>query len=42
MYSVLIVNAEDKDTYGTVWYYDFANDVGLFPFKGNYESLSMP
>ncbi len=31
MYSVLIVNAEDKDTYGTVWYYDFANDVGLFP-----------
>lgn len=31
MYSVLIVNAEDKDTYGTVWYYDFANDAGLFP-----------
>lgn len=31
MYSILIVNAEDRDTYGTVWYYDLANDAGIFP-----------
>lgn len=31
MYSILIVNAEDKETYGTVWYYDLANDIGIFP-----------
>lgn len=31
MYSILIVNTEDKDTYGTVWYYDLANDAGIFP-----------
>ena len=31
MHSVLIVNSNDKDTYGTVWYYDLANDVGIFP-----------
>jgi len=31
MYSILIVNTKDKDTYGTVWYYDLANDAGAFP-----------
>lgn len=31
MYSILIVNTEDKDTYGTVWYFDMANDAGIFP-----------
>lgn len=31
MYSILIVNAEDEDVYGTVWYYDLANDLGIFP-----------
>ena len=31
MYSVLIVNTEDKETYGTVWYYDLANDAGIYP-----------
>lgn len=31
MYSILIVNTEDKDTYGTVWYYDLANDAGILP-----------
>ena len=31
MYSILVVNSDDKDTYGTVWYYDFANDAGMFP-----------
>lgn len=31
MYSILIVNTEDKETYGTVWFYDLANDAGIFP-----------
>lgn len=31
MYSILIVNTDDIDTYGTVWYYDLANDAGIFP-----------
>ena len=31
MYSILIVNSEDRETYGTVWYYDLANDVGILP-----------
>ena len=28
MYSVLVVNGEE---YGNVWYYDLANDAGIFP-----------
>ena len=28
MYSVLVVNGEE---YGNVWYYDLANDAGLYP-----------
>jgi len=31
MYSILIVNAEDVETYGTVWYYDLCNDAGIYP-----------
>lgn len=31
MYSILVVNSEDEETYGTVWYYDLANDVGILP-----------
>lgn len=31
MYSVLVVNSEDADTYGTVWYFDLANDFGIVP-----------
>ena len=31
MDSVLVVNSEDPDTYGTVWYYDLANDCGIIP-----------
>ncbi len=31
MYSILIVNSDDPDTYGTVWYYDLCNDVGIYP-----------
>lgn len=31
MYSILIVNSDDADTYGTVWFYDIANDVGIAP-----------
>lgn len=31
MYSILIVNTDDEDTLGTVWYYDTANDVGIYP-----------
>ena len=31
MYSILIVNTDDEETYGTVWFYDLANDVGILP-----------
>jgi len=31
MKSVLVVNSKDTDTYGTVWYYDIANDCGIVP-----------
>lgn len=31
MYSILIVNSRDSETYGTVWYYDLANDAGMLP-----------
>ena len=31
MDSVLVVNSQDPDTYGTVWYYDLANDCGILP-----------
>lgn len=31
MYSILIVNTYDEDTYGTVWFYDLANDWGIYP-----------
>lgn len=31
MLSILIVNTDDEETYGTVWYYDLANDAGIYP-----------
>ena len=31
MDSVLVVNSEDPATYGTVWYLDLANEVGIIP-----------
>lgn len=31
MYNILIVNSEDEETYGTTWFYDLANDFGIFP-----------
>lgn len=31
MHSLLIVNSKDRETYGTVWFYDLANDAGIFP-----------
>ncbi len=31
MQSVLVVNSGDPDTYGTVWYFDLANDCGIIP-----------
>jgi hypothetical protein len=33
MDSVLVVNSKDPDTYGTVWYYDLANDCGIIPMR---------
>ena len=33
MDSVLVVNSPDPDTYGTVWYYDLANDCGIIPMR---------
>ena len=34
MDSVLVVNSEDPATYGTVWYLDLANEVGIIPTQG--------
>lgn len=31
MFNILIVNSDDAETYGTVWFYDLANDAGIFP-----------
>ncbi len=31
IYSILIVNSDDKDTYGTVWFYDLDTDYGAYP-----------
>ena len=31
MYRTLTVNSGDRETYGTVWYYDLANDAGILP-----------
>ncbi len=31
MFNILIVNSDDVETYGTVWFYDLANDMGIFP-----------
>ena len=31
MESILIVNTEDEETYGTVWFYDLCNDFGIAP-----------
>ena len=33
MYSILIVNTDDPETYGTVWFYDLADDAGIYPLK---------
>ena len=33
MDSVLVVNSKDPDTYGTVWYFDLANDCGILPMR---------
>lgn len=32
-YSILIVNTDDPETYGTMWFYGMANDAGIFPLK---------
>ncbi|MCM1167726.1 MAG: SMI1/KNR4 family protein [Lachnospiraceae bacterium] len=31
MFNILIVNALDEETCGTVWFYDLADDAGIFP-----------
>lgn len=31
MDSILIVNTEDRETYGTVWFFDLCNDFGIAP-----------
>ncbi len=31
MESILVVNTEDEETYGTVWFYDLCNDFGIAP-----------
>ncbi len=41
MYSILIVNTDDEDTYGTVWFYDLANDAGIYPLIHPTENRTM-
>ena len=31
MNHILVVNTDDKETFGTVWFYDLANDLGIYP-----------
>lgn len=31
MDSILVVNTDDEETYGTVWFYDLSNDFGIMP-----------
>lgn len=33
MDSILIVNSVDPEVYGTVWFFDFANDYGIVPMR---------
>ncbi len=33
MDSVLVVNSTDPSVYGTVWFFDFANDFGTLPMR---------
>lgn len=33
MYSILIVNSDDPEVYGTVWFFDYANDFGTAPMR---------
>lgn len=33
MDSILVVNSRDPAVYGTVWYFDFANDFGMAPMR---------
>lgn len=33
MDSVLVVNSEDPETYGTVWFFDLADDYGIAPMR---------
>lgn len=33
MDSILVINSADSDTYGTVWFYDLANDCGIIPLR---------
>ncbi len=41
MYSILIVNTDDENTYGTVWYCDIANDAGMFPLIDTVSKTTM-
>lgn len=41
MFNILIVNAEDKETYGTVWFYDLADDAGIFPLINPFSGKAM-
>ena len=36
-----IVNTEDAETYGTVWYYDLCNDAGIYPLINPVTKLTM-
>lgn len=33
MDSILVVSAQDEATYGTVWFFDLANDFGIAPMR---------
>ncbi len=41
MFNILIVNTDDEETYGTVWFYDTANDFGIFPLIDPKSGMAM-
>lgn len=41
MFNILIVNTDDAETYGTVWFYDTVNDFGIFPLIDPKSGMAM-
>lgn len=41
MFNILIVNSDDAETYGTVWFYDLADDFGIYPLANPKDGKAM-